>query len=257
MKKLWIGVFGRKMKEVPIEKPSSGFQWANHIEFIFFPYPSENTLRNHLLAELGNYEIDRILVVGGWSKLWNDIGTQGVPGYNIHVNKDCSLKWLCETCKQIRHSSSREIIVTNFPRKSNPPRVRYTLVPGGFISKADNKFPGSTVDVVLKDASLSLLGKDVPSMKMAVFFVGIYAKSYYFSVISSQDHWTSSIVTSKVLVHSNDPYLRTSDHARLSECRSVACRSILIEVSENIEQAVQTGKLHPECPAYSGGVLGP
>jgi len=228
--------------------------WANNMEFRYLP--DEESLKNYLNADIANSPADRILVVGG-QDLFKSLKANTLGGLILHVNPGI-LEWLCRTCQEIRDSDSRAILVTNFPRESSPPKIRFVVSRVG-IAKADGRIGGVVRECSAPaGTSLSLCKPNDERTKLSIYFIGVYAVSYYESVLKAQGSPPKTLVCCKVLSWNEDIGVAIDDRAKLARSKSPSQRrAILVEASENIETMCQAVEEYRETPQYSGGILVP
>lgn len=258
-----IDLFKRKQKNREADEDTKRTQaissdssdWASNIEFLYFPTDEE--LKNYLIADLIGSPAEQILVVGGVS-LFEGFDPVIFSDHEFLVNDRMSLSWLCTICQQIRDSNSKHILVTNFPREANPPKVRFVETPW-YIAKADGDIAGTVREISAPaDTSLNLCELDDAKTKLAIYFVYVNASSYYKSVLVAQGCPPKTPVACKVLSSSNDNGLLYNERAKLKSIESPSeQRAIMIKASEELEALCLSNEAYKEKAHYSGGILGP
>jgi hypothetical protein len=225
--------------------------WATYIDFVFFP--NDDEMKRHLITDVKNSKAERILVVGGVNLFEGD--NPAIFGdRELLINNTMSLNKLCKMCQKIRNSDHKSVLVTNFPRKTDPPTVRYVEFPGG-IAKADGQLPGKVMEVSAPPGtSLSVCSNS--QTKLAIYFVNISASSYYKSVFSAQNCESKTLVKCKVLSSQNNNGLLYNERRRLALTKDPSeQRVMLIKASEDLETQSLINESYRETTQYSGGIL--
>jgi hypothetical protein len=252
LRDLEVLVASLQQSAVDAVRPRAAHGWARGTEFSYFG--DQEALKRHLLDEIARSGADRILVVGG-QELLRELDGATLAGYELHVNVGI-LEWLGRMCERIRTSHAKHVLVSHFPREWNPPTVTYQVADTG-IYKAYLPLGGSLKTVrAPSGTSLALLEPHEPRTRLAVYFVGLYAVSYYQSVLASQRTTSKTFSACKILVGPDDPSVAIVHRRDLAQLEDDASRAAkLIEVSEEVEELCTLDPASRETIAYSGGLL--
>jgi hypothetical protein len=255
-----------------MKKELHSSDWMSNIDLEYFP--TEEKMKSSLLADLTVSNAERILVVGG-NFLFKGINPTIFGDRELHINWKQSFSWLCKTCEQVRESKKKAIVVSDFPRESNPPRVRFVEISGA-IYKADGKIGGTLREITAPRGTSLILYKQESAqgsgwrllrtkedktalpdkIDIAIYFVGLRAPSYYESVLKAQGCPPKIPVVCKCFSERGDPDLTYTERKALNVSSSSDAKEILTGASEDLEVFVRLGKASPESFGYSGGVLG-
>ena len=225
--------------------------WSEGMEFSYFLTDAE--LREYLGAELEKSPADNILVVGGVKLFENGTGTIG--GRRVLINKPRSLGWLCDACRSVRESEERSILISNYPRDWQPPRVRFVQA-GTLIAKAEI---GGMVEEVSCgiDASLQLCQANDQRM-LGIYFVHDYAAGYLNCVISSQGYPQTKAIVCQVLASGDEVSVTADTHEKLkAETDKAKVQEILIGIAGDMELLGERERRMQETVYWTGEVLGP
>ncbi len=118
-------------------------------EDVFWCFDDEDLLAKELIADIIENPVDKILLIGavlGEEYIIQTIQERLVDKYAIHVNQECSLKWLCKKMAIMRKGiASPMLVISNFPVEfEGTPQVSFyssltsschtIRVPGGNLS---------------------------------------------------------------------------------------------------------------------------
>ncbi len=252
MRSLFRRLFRKERTTTPTLSHSS--EWAGTMEFLYFP--TDESLKNYLIPDIAGSQAERVLVVGG-IHLFRGLDASVLSGRELYVNDKMSLGWLFETSQQIRERNSRAVVVTNFPRETDRPKVRYVATSWG-IAKADGQVGGTVREISAPaNTSLSLTLPSDDKTKLSIYFIYVHAVSYYQTVLMAQGVPTKPFLTCKVLSSAEDKGLLIDDIAKLPSLSASEQKDVLMRTSELMEQICEFKKEYRERPQYSGGILGP
>lgn len=202
-----------------------------------------DAIGEHIAREINTISPERVLIIGGdsrWSKSLVEQLRQKTDKYEVLLNQACSLRWLCDTVNSIRVEQKRAILLSNFPRETDPPTTHY--LENGVILR--------TVTMP-KGTSLSLCDPHDQTTTVFVFLIGAYAMGYCDSVYRSQATGREDKTQFQVLVHSSGRALLGSEIGQLKACSSeIERQRMLWEIAQKLEQDP-----NPPPVAYSGGIL--
>jgi hypothetical protein len=158
--------------------------------------------------------------------------------YIIYENKNNNFDWLCQTTEDIRKNKTKSIILTNYPRKSEPPVVSF------YSSSRGNQ----TIEKP-QGTSLRLCEREDKSTRVAIFLIGPYATGYNESVYHSQANGREAMTKFEVLISASEKELLETEKEQLRACSNVSEQlPILQEIVGRIEKKTDTW-------TYSGGIL--
>lgn len=249
MIKKWLKRKRNKVNEDIVE--ISSHDWAKDIDFIYFSTDEE--MKRLLITDIKGSQVERILVVGGVN-LFEKYDPEMFDKRELLVNDAMSLSRLCKMCQKIRDGDSKSVLVTNFPRETDPPKVRYVEFPGG-IAKANGSISGKAIEVSAPSGtSLSLCTS--PETQLAIYFIYVSALSYYRSVFDAQKCKPNTLVDCKVLSSTNDSGLLFDERRQLDlEKNPVKQKAMMIKASEDLETQCLCKEESRETAQYSGGIL--
>ncbi len=225
--------------------------WSEGMEFFYFPSDAE--LKEYLVAGLEKSPADNILVVGG-VKLFEN-GTGAIGGRKVLINKPRSLGWLCDATRTVRESEDRAIVISNYPRDWQPPRVRYVQA-GTLIAKAEI---GGMVEEVSAGVDTSLeLCKPGDGRTLGIFFVHDYAAGYLNAVVMSQGIPRTRTIVCQVLASGDEISVPAAEHELLrAETDKAKVQEMLMKVAGDMELVGERERRMQETVFWTGEVLGP
>jgi tetratricopeptide (TPR) repeat protein len=210
-------------------------------------FSSEQAIRDHIIVDINANLYDRVLVAAGWERFAKPFFQQACnlkEPYIVSWNKKHSFYWLChETFIRRNQVGKRVIIVSNYPRETDPPRVTFW----------ENSAAGAKQRTLIgmNDDSLRLCNKLDIIRRTAVYLVGAYTSSYIKSVFSSQACGKIGNLHFQVLVCASDPSLLDSERKQLEACKNQQeCHRLLVELSEKLEADPNTPSV-----ARNGAIL--
>lgn len=136
-------------------------------------------IRSQIITDILTYLPERILITPSPS----DFILEGlripenqaeISEYDILCNSDISLSWLCQSAADVRASDNKTILMSNYPRETNPPRVHYFEAG----SRKTVEAPAGT--------SLQLADEQDGRTRVAIYLVGMFADSYVTNLYTSQ-----------------------------------------------------------------------
>lgn len=204
---------------------------------------SNEAIQEYILADIAKYAPGRVLIISNTTGIECEIVdrlSKSHPEYDLWWNKALSLTWLCETASEIRAKGSKAILVTNYPRETEPPTTRFVTMPAG-VQRTLSK-PG---------ASLHLCSDDDKSTLVAIYIIGMFAMGYYKSVYRSLCIGRNNLPRFLVLVYPDDGALIDSEREELAASDDLNdCQVLLEGISGKLEN-------DRDCPGdvYAGGIL--
>lgn len=210
-------------------------------------FPSEQAIVDHIIADINSNLFDRVLVAAGWERFAKPFVEQTRSlrePYIVSWNKNHSFSWLCsETRIRRNQMGKRVIIVSNYPRETDPPKV--TFWENGAYGQSQRTLAG------LDDDSLRLCEKSDIIRRTAVYLIGAYTSGYGKSVFCSQVCCKIENLHFQVLVSASDPSLLDSERKQLDACKDQQdCNRLLVELSEKLEADPNTPSV-----ARNGAIL--
>jgi HEAT repeat protein len=210
------------------------------IEMRFFS--SETAVSEYILAQIEELEPVRVLIIGGSvsfaQSLTGQLSDQN-GAYEVLWNEHESLQWLCDTAAQVRIDRKRTILISNYPRQTDPPTTQF---------RDENEL----VKVVRMPQGTSLaLCLDGEQASVAIFLVGMYSMGYCKNVYESQANGYDELATFQVLAWPDCGAFMTLDLNSLEACTDAQeCQEQLMEIAGHLENNSQLSPI-----AYTGGML--
>lgn len=158
---------------------------------------SQDEIRSQIITDITTYSPDLILITGGYydfilEGLKASKRQIGISKYEILCNKDISLSWLCKTAAEIRANGRKTILMSNYPRETDPPLVRY-------------RQEGRLITVEMPvGTSLQLCDKQDESTRLAIYLIGMFAEEYITNLYTSQAQGREQHTRLQMLVEGPD-----------------------------------------------------
>jgi hypothetical protein len=204
---------------------------------------SEGAVIQHILAETQRLSPERVLVAGGGKNFSEALKKALKPlsaQYQVFWNESYSLRWLCRKVEEIRTRGGKAILLSNYPRETDPPSTSY--LENGVTPKKIT-MPAET--------SLRLCAPGDTSTRVAIYLVGAYTMSYCKNVYFSQVLGRQKATTFQVLVSPGANDLMNREVERLNRCRErTESQRILREIAEALDADPNTSAV-----ASAGGIL--
>jgi hypothetical protein len=194
----------------------------------------------HICSDIAEFLPSRVLIISAAklgdaeNELVQELKSR-FPQHRLYLPNQPSLSWLCETAEQVRCHDEPAIILSNYPRKTEPPSTTYSTMRTGLHT------------VSLQGASLRLFPPGDDATRMAVYIVGLFAIGYYRSVYRSQARLNEQLLRVQALIRLKEIWVEPE---RLKACSDQSDRKrILIEMANELENDKSSGATR------DGGIL--